>query len=133
MSEIRKRRWFQLRLSTCVVLMIVAGFLLTANFIDTHVDDNACEGCYFLVYGWPFEYLNERSHSLRFIAEKSLVGNHLEAAPEPYSWDYWKLSYSVLSCLGILALSTFAVEYAARQGERLREHSKDTEPKGDAV
>ncbi|MCK6474026.1 MAG: hypothetical protein L6R28_20070 [Planctomycetes bacterium] len=59
MAEPPKRRaWFQLHLSTCVVLMVVAGALGCVNFIP--FSRGAPEITHYCAYGWPllwaFEY-----------------------------------------------------------------------------
>ena len=48
MSE-PKRRWFQIHLSTAVVMMLVAGALTGANLIERQSGDS-------LVRGWPVAY-----------------------------------------------------------------------------
>ncbi len=55
MSEPRKRRWFQLHLSTCVVLMIVAGFLVFLNLdVTLHYWKREIFGASgMLTRGWP--------------------------------------------------------------------------------
>lgn len=75
MSDVpaKKRAWFQLHLSTCVVLMFVAGALVWANVrkgwaIDnelltpvTGLDTPTPETAYFEVRGWPLPYQHARS------------------------------------------------------------------------
>jgi len=60
-----KRRWFQIHLSTAVVLMFVAGGLLWANMMPRwrYMDQGFSEPYFFNDgYGWPF-------HLSTFIAD----------------------------------------------------------------
>ena len=49
----KKRPWFQLHLSTCVVLMFVAGGLMWANWINRGEFDSAMQGHCIRSYGFP--------------------------------------------------------------------------------
>lgn len=50
----KKRPWFQLHLSTCVVMMFVAGALNWANLHDWETD--VCKTIRYVGNGWPVYY-----------------------------------------------------------------------------
>src|SRR5438045_2886081 len=56
MTEKPRRPWFQIHLSTAIVLMFVAGLLLRANMLPSvsRGDDPARADWY---YGWPYPLL----------------------------------------------------------------------------
>lgn len=76
MSEKPKRRFWQLHLSTAVLLMLVAGGLLALNTKQSHCRLNAEWNAF--VNGWPFVY--------RFELTDLAPENELESIP--YLWDY---------------------------------------------
>jgi len=53
-SKAKKSSWFQVHLSTCGVLMLVAGVLVWANVYNITLGDiPATDGTYRYTYGWP--------------------------------------------------------------------------------
>lgn len=71
----RKRAWFQLHLSTCVVLMLAAGVLMWAN-IQFIVDLDYGER------GWPWPYYRE-VYTIQYIG-RSRPLPEFDKWPEPY-------------------------------------------------
>lgn len=105
----KSRTWFQLHLSTCVVLMLVTGVLVWASLqprltewyhgwaawgVDTE-------------YGWPLAALSNR---------KITLGDGVGGI----SYHPLALSVNVVSCTLILALTAVACEYAIRRRRRQR-------------
>ena len=92
MSEPTKRHWFQIHLSTAVVLMITAGGGMWANFHEYM-------GNYYPVHGWPIPYDPE-------------IGNFSEA---PINIGY--LIADILFWLAILTFLAIMCEWRIRRKE----------------
>lgn len=72
MTDPKPRRWFQLHLSTCIVLMLVAGGMLFLNLrprSDAHQYACLSDVQYYqdLSYGWPGSFLTT------FYEDKALI------------------------------------------------------------
>lgn len=114
-TQHEKRPWFQLHLSTCIVLMFVAGMLMLANFwpwiVGAENTGNMTRGP---LYGFPYEFIAKNSSGLyvtwpdsgRLVSPRALILNSL-------AWA------------AILAATSFSYEYFIRRCERKRE---DTAP-----
>jgi hypothetical protein len=95
------RGWLQLHLSTCVVLMFVAGGLIGAN---SHGKIDRWSDAYSSVitreWGWPCSYRLEREFNNR----------------NPYlAWDYQSICWNILAGLAILAAVALACEWWIRR------------------
>ncbi len=99
----RKRRWFQLHLSTCMVLMIQAGILLLLN-LTPHYPNS-----YSHFYGWPSGVYGT-DESAWYDSKVQRVVKH-----EYFVWS--GIVYDLSVFIGILVLSGYVCEYAARLGE----------------
>ncbi len=110
MSEPKARRWFQFSLTTCTVMMVVAGLLVWANVhprirLGISNDLSLLEA----TYGWPtvacwaswFEPYQEQRPSS--VPEKAEFG-----------FRYIGLATNMLCCLGILAGIAFFCEHRAK-------------------
>lgn len=64
----RKRAWFQLHLSTCIVLMVAAGALMWANVTHTTYGyDGVTRSRGFWFTGWPMGMMVRKE--VRFVAQ----------------------------------------------------------------
>src|SRR5688572_10125511 len=80
-----KRRWFQIHLSTAVVLMLTAGVLLWANLRSRFQDLGLPKN--FKVSGWP---------SVAFVHGDAFVSIHKLHSPSRKSWPpKWKFGWKV--------------------------------------
>jgi len=110
----KKRPWFQLHLSTCVVMMVVACALLWANLRLPQTDQR------WLELGWPQplligkDWIVLKELSISFDARELdipwfLNGNIL---------FHWVLP-NLLVALGILVIIAFVAEWIIRKKKRL--------------
>src|SRR4051812_47567723 len=99
MSE-KPRRWFQIHLSTALLLMIIAGILLGLNvsFIDCGPVYEADGWCYNYKYGWP---VFVQSHHYVTLGSETVIINFA------YIWN----GMIALFCLSMIA---FVCEYNVR-------------------
>lgn len=113
MSEepLKKRPWFQLNLSTCVVLMFVAGVLVWANLQPTHTKwyhgwvawGTDAE------YGWPMIAIRNRQITM---------GNEMGKIADGASYLPMALSINIALCAMVLTLTAIACEYLIRRQKR---------------
>jgi hypothetical protein len=115
MPEPKRRRWLQLHLSTCIVLMFVAGGLLWANTRPASIAPDICMGpgpfpqC---AYGWPVTAVElHGSRMLRVKLPPVLV--KLE-----YHWDGTGVAIDSVSAAGILLVVVTLSEVLLRRRER---------------
>ncbi|MCZ7649023.1 MAG: hypothetical protein M5U26_27830 [Planctomycetota bacterium] len=124
MDTPRKRRWFQLHLSTCVALMIVAGLILWSNMRPGSAVITLARPP-IKVYGWPWTIANqppaqiENEHinlgAYSFYLDGLEFTNQLNALTATYGRN---LVWNVLVALAILAAVALPLEYLARRSER---------------
>ncbi len=117
-----KRRWFQLRLATCIMLMVVAGGLVWANVRDRYEGDPRIRGLHerpdvyaqLAMRGWPFvAAMNIEYYSLK--SENSVV--HLSGLSSIQLYET-KIIINLFTALLILISSAFACEFLIRCRER---------------
>lgn len=119
--DAKRRRWFQIHLSTAVVLMVAAGLMLLANcrpheFIDKweeSMTDNPGEGLHYNLYGWPVVGAFHGGLIPRNAMDIELYGNLV---------GYWEIRTGALLinlCVGlsILAAVTVISEFLIRRRE----------------
>lgn len=116
MSDLPKRRWFQIHLSTAVALMFVSGVLLWANLVPhkTVLYEGSHDGikAWSLRYGWPTPYCS--GHYFELPEGPSSV-----LSPEP-RYSYAKidnLRLNVFCAAVLLAVCAFACESTIRRRE----------------
>jgi hypothetical protein len=122
MPETKRRRWLQLHLSTCIVLMFVAGALVWANARNRFVwSPTAAPAREMLlptsqeqdfdgVYGWPSKYYERyilRSHNM-----------DVPAAPPTRIWHADGVCYDTATALTILFVAAVSIEFLIRRRER---------------
>jgi hypothetical protein len=136
MAETKRRRWLQLHLSTCIVLMFVAGGLIWANVRlqepapppDAQVDDEQDEMRYRLEHyvwqytephtrGWPWVAW-QRSYKFQVTAERNdgrlPEGIDVESA----DWSYGNLAADGAVSITILFTIAFFLEWLIRRRGR---------------
>lgn len=121
----KKRAWFQLHLSTCVVLMVVAGVLVWANCIyrDLGIFEKYEQAgkeveSRIMSYGWPFP-LRQRiepdpDRMMGFVKE---------------TWHVGSFMMNALVALAILALIAIACECVIRRRARRSEGAEGGSPR----
>lgn len=69
--EAPPRRRFQLHLSTCIIVMVVAGVLVWANAVPRMVGEDTCDGMRgnFMERGWPWSF-HERTEMIEAFRAK---------------------------------------------------------------
>lgn len=107
-----KRAWFQLRLSTAVLLMFAAGGLYYANLTPYLLESNQGTTLYngvsysnhyqIYAFGWPF-----------VACRKFVYG--VPQIPEGYYPDYRHLYIDIAAAIAILFAVAFAAEWLARR------------------
>lgn len=120
----KNRPWFQLHLSTCVVLMFVAGLVTWANieglgdngWISSRARD--FKNPQIEKFGWP-ELV---SYDIRDAEDSSLGSTTKE-----FMWNDNGLAINCLLCLAVLGVSGFSCEYLIRR----RTHERQSEPASD--
>ena len=110
---IQTRAWFQLHLSTCIVLMFVAGGLLWLNMpctIYPYLD--TIERWPLRVQGWPYWYIRTPGG---FVSKRAGI---MWFTPE---FDHWKFAINFTVMLIILVAATVGSEWAiSRREDRKR-------------
>ena len=103
MTDKPRRAWFQLHLSTAIVLMFVAGGLLWANIRVQEVS-SIYPFPFLIEYarGWPMLYLNY-----------SRVG----APPNDQYWTWLNLLINLLCSIGLLTVVAAISERVLRRRE----------------
>ncbi|MBI3831062.1 MAG: hypothetical protein HY291_16200 [Planctomycetes bacterium] len=141
-NAMRMRRWFQLHLSTAVVLMFVAGSLIWANVprheIRVEMVNSNMDQAIFWHYetheipmnqpiecrtesetcGWPIQWQN--------YGDSTLQGEPLRSWGLVVTWRAYV--YDAASWLGIFLFAAFACEYLARRRERARAQQEALRP-----
>jgi len=97
----KRRRWFQLSLTTCIVMMAVAGGLVWANMKSS------------LSIGWP-------SICYRNLLFNPVGGPHLNTY---HFWYTDRLILDVVAALALLAVTAFACEFFIRRRERKQQEA----------
>lgn len=101
MSDKPKRAWFQIHLSTAIVLMFVAGGLMWAN------STVAMRFRYERVYGFPFPAIY--SHPME-------IGDSIDSLHvQPAGIDWFCLAGNIFVGLYLLRLTAFLSEYIIRR------------------
>ena len=122
-AEKTRRAWFQIHLSTALVMMFVAGGLLHQNLTPILRPDKGVGRTY--RNGWPFE---ARYVSRNEIIDSALpqivtldneeatisVGRLIDFEP---AWNHRALAADVLIAMGVLATSSLLVEWLLRRRE----------------
>jgi hypothetical protein len=118
------RRWFQIHLSTAVLLMFVAAGLLSASLRPVFKEKRFLRTCR---YGWPLE-AHQTPNPNRLIRAPQLVTLDSEEATisvgqildiEP-PWNYRALTIDVLVAIGVLITFAALSEWRIRRHERGR-------------
>ncbi len=126
----KKRRWFQVHLSTCIVLMFVAAGLVWLNLKarpaieQGSIDQNTKSRVGHLekyytrlqIRGWPYEFQN-------FFEDTKMQNDFQEALREPgeirlpgaEGIHLAQLSLNILFALAILAATAFGCEWWVRR------------------
>ncbi|HYG73702.1 MAG TPA: hypothetical protein VEK08_01615 [Planctomycetota bacterium] len=109
-----KRRWFQLHLSTIVLMTLAAGVLLGANFFPHRIAINEMEAN---VFGFPLPMFQDWKQKVgvepggtlsRTLQMKSSIQiGSFEFFYEQNGWSYHLLAANVLLCA--LIVSSFAL------------------------
>ena len=107
----QKRPWFQYHLSTCIVLMFVAGGLIWAN---------ACANRPNL--GWPQIFYESPQGPPGFDQFAGADGRvwHLEK-PTKYSWNEWAFASDTAVMMVSLFIVACICEFLLRRRERRHE------------
>ena len=114
MTNKPKRRFWQIHLSTAIVLMLLASGLLGLNVQprNTHIEYSSLPGrTHFVQFGWPL--------TLEYELQVHELGEHVEAQDEGMSFGI-KLWAAVSNCiLGVIFLLFLAMllEYLIRRRE----------------
>ncbi|MCK6472591.1 MAG: hypothetical protein L6R28_12675 [Planctomycetes bacterium] len=130
----KKRPWFQLHLSSCVVLMILAGAIVGANCLGRKGYAENADGSERLVYtyrtyGWPWDVWTEFTDVERFENGRFIRSiDRYEAATKPgtsaLNNPWGKIAARALKNalvgLSILAVTALACEWIIRRRERAR-------------
>jgi len=99
----KKRPLYQLHLSTCVVLMFVAGTMVWLNLVERRSSDNWPYDRYF---GWPWTAVE-----IDFDAPYGSMTNMF--------WhNRWRIATNLSVCLPLLTAVAFVCEYCLRLRER---------------
>jgi len=111
----RKRSWFQIHLSTAVVLMVVAGVLLWANVVDVSFDNVRVFRPYEHVegIGWPLPLYTDPAGDV-----------YWSGPPEYYeqimlrNWEYSNILINLFTALAILTAVAVGCEGWVRRRAR---------------
>jgi len=109
----KKRRWFQVHLSTAIALMLVSAVLVWANMRVQDVPYENHADLFRANYGWPLTAVYRE-------AEKWPIGSLLYPIGESYYVIDWEkgVPLNCSSALAILAATAFACEWLIRRRER---------------
>jgi len=125
------RSWFQVHLSTCVVLMFVAGGLMWANVhrppqpfppIDESAHEMACYNaevyCYQDARGWPWPFCEPgRTYSPPGSSVFTSGTNRIVVVHEDI-WHFGALAIDIAIALAILFAVAFVLEWRIRRRSR---------------
>lgn len=110
----RRRAWFQLHLSTCVVLMFVASGLLWTNVRE----NKSLE-----VYDNVEIHRSDRGFPLFYFTHGKVVGHYKykdDEVKEVSHFDSSRMAANISIALGAIMLIAFACEFLRRRRERKR-------------
>ena len=114
-----KRRWFQIHLSTAVVLMFVAGGLMWANLRARKVEWDGSNIGYVATrspafdYGWPQVILNDHY-------EWKTPFDRSDLTDETYKVQWWRydnLAINIATALALFCATAFMCEWSIRRRE----------------
>ncbi|MCK6470761.1 MAG: hypothetical protein L6R28_03345 [Planctomycetes bacterium] len=118
--ESKPRRRFQLHLSTCIIVMVVAGVLVWANAVPRKVGEDTCDGMRgnFMERGWPWSF-HERTEMIEAFRAKIHAWVPADSI-ESYQHPDWAFSPTnaladFFLSLTILAAVTAACEWWIRR------------------
>jgi len=123
MNDKIPKRWFQLSLTTCIVMMVVAGVLVWANLKseemtwdawDATADGRAVAG-YSNNRGWPFMAFKG---SPEWQTRDQQVLLKLQVSTRTSELSFWYASIDVAVAFTILAATAFACEWYTRRHAR---------------
>jgi len=129
MNDNNPKRWFQLSLTTCIVLMVVAGVLVGLNFAFTNAvfekgfrQKNKPERklLRFRAYGWPFALHGNTLYDGSGPPKEALT-NYLLKKEWARDSLYETLFSNFLVALTILALTAFLSEWLIRRRGRRKQ------------
>ena len=101
MGETKKRRWFQIHLSTAVVLMITAGVLMWANLREQRGGTKCRPHEWGFYYGWPISLFESLGSDI------TCESDHTERQVQ--------MVVNILVSFAILAAVGFTCEWWARR------------------
>jgi len=116
---LKPRRFFQLHLSTALVLMVLAAGLLGANLTPRKVQIGPLP---LLAWGWPYDFKLELERNVfeRGVDASSVrEGFRIDSVME----DTWRqrLTGNVAVALGILTLAAVLLEWRLRRRDNYKE------------
>ncbi len=122
----RPRRWFQLSLTTCIVLMVVAGVLVWANVqvretgsIGVTQEGRPHTHPVFSPKGLGIQYVQGWPLTLR---DKIIVPPYISWVHEsPPAWHTASIFLNILIALTLLAATAFLSEYLIRRWVRSKQ------------
>jgi len=125
-ERVKKRRWFQVHLSTAVLLMLTSGFLFWANLSTTAVNKYAESIDYdghHETSGWPFEaqYIITIPKDIGVAAQYYGVKDPSLTLKKDLTLKKWRRGGFILNflvALAILATTAFACEFLIRRRAR---------------
>ena len=120
-----RRGWFQIHLSTAIVLMFVAGGMIWVNCLNREVNTDmlyhvAPDGTIINssprhVYGWPFgiyeDYNINGEHVKRGLKGPFVTSDILT------DWNLWAAVFNISSALPVLGVVAFLCEWLIRRRE----------------
>jgi hypothetical protein len=117
----RKRRFWQLHLSTAIVLSLVAGYAIHCNFLERKGVWLGGEDAYefdvqmeIVIYGWPSAVYYKFTDNGWY-----RDGRRFERFNKDDSWrfDFWAIIFNLLSTFVILVASGWGLEWLIRRRE----------------
>jgi hypothetical protein len=124
-----KRHWFQIHLSTAIVMMIVASVMLWINFRERTIAVKSPFSPLIRVHGWPIggRVNLERNQYVVFIADSKVLGSYKKV----YNGITFEMFLdwfvpNTLCGIAVIALAGVAVEIALRRRERRLPHPVDS-------
>jgi hypothetical protein len=109
-----KRRFWQIHLSTAVVMMVVAGFLAFLNFSKETFNLGERPYNYFRSseqfesYGWPWKWLTRQEGTVQDFELRPMAGR-------PWEFKLLSLTGSMVVALLMLTGTAVALEYLIRR------------------
>ena len=118
MTDKPRRAWFQLHLSTAIVMMFVAGGLLWANLIVTRIEEPGKKDWYRNgppKYGWLEYYGWPKPAFTRFPIWVGSAVWRESGVNETFVWQY--AAIDVATAAAVLFATLFACEWLVRRRE----------------